>query len=53
MKVLDNRIEKFGDDLKQEIKVKDKCYIASAVFSMYSYEELKKQLSMVGSILEI
>ena len=50
MKVLDNRIEKFGDDLKQEIKVKDKCYIASAVFSMYSYEELKKQLSQIDEL---
>ena len=49
MKVLDNRITKFGDDLKEEIKAGDKCNIASAVFSMYSYQELKKQL---GSIEE-
>lgn len=47
MKVLDNRITKFGDDLKEEIKAGDKCNIASAVFSMYSYQELKKQLSSV------
>ena len=50
MKVLDNKIEKFGDDLKQELKAKDKCYIASAVFSMYSYEELKKQLSKIDEL---
>ena len=50
MKVLDNRIGKFGDDLKQELKEKDKCYIASAVFSMYSYEELKKQLSKIDEL---
>ena len=49
MKVLDNRVTKFGDDLKEEIKAGDKCNIASAVFSMYSYQELKKQL---GSIEE-
>ena len=49
MKVLDNIITKFGDDLKEEIKAGDKCNIASAVFSMYSYQELKKQL---GSIEE-
>ena len=47
MKVLDNRITKFGDDLKEEIKAGDKCNIASAVFSMYSYQELKKQLSSI------
>lgn len=47
MKVLDNRINKFGDDLKEEIKAGDKCNIASAVFSMYSYQELKKQLSSI------
>lgn len=41
MKVLDNRLTKFGDDLKDEIKAGDKCNIASAVFSMYSYQELK------------
>ena len=50
MKVIDNRIEKFGEDLKQEIKINDKCYIASAVFSMYSYEELKKQLSEIDEL---
>lgn len=50
MKVIDNRIEKFGEDLKQEIKANDKCYIASAVFSMYSYEELKKQLSEIDEL---
>ena len=47
MKVLDNRITKFGDDLKEEIKAGDKCNIASAVFSMYSYQELKKQLNSI------
>ncbi len=47
MRVINNKIEKFGDDLKEEIKPKDKCYIASAVFSMYSYEELKQQLSKI------
>ena len=50
MKVIDNRIEKFGEDLRKEIKANDKCYIASAVFSMYSYEELKKQLSEIDEL---
>lgn len=43
MEVLDNKLNKFGDDLKNEIEQGDKLYIASAVFSMYGYEELKKQ----------
>ena len=47
MKVLDNKINKFGDDLKEEIHQGDKCNIASAVFSMYGYQELKKQLSSI------
>ncbi len=47
MKVIDNKLIKFGDDLKEELKVGDKCNIASAVFSMYSYQELKKQLGMI------
>ena len=50
MKVIDNRIEKFGDDLKKELKQNDKCYIASAVFSMYSYEELKKYLTKIEEL---
>ena len=47
MKILDNKTTKFGDDLKEELKVRNKCYIASAVFSMYSYQELKKQLNNI------
>ena len=47
MKILDNKTAKFGDDLKEELKAGDKCYIASAVFSMYSYQELKKQLNNI------
>lgn len=47
MKVLDNKISKFGDDIKEELKVGDKCKVVSSVFSMYSYQELKKQLSEI------
>ena len=45
MKVIDNKINKLGDDLKKELKSGDKCFVASAVFSMYGYKELKKELS--------
>lgn len=47
MKIIDNKLQKFGDDLKEELKIGDKCNIASSVFSMYSYQELKKQLSNI------
>lgn len=47
MKVIDNKLKKFGEDLKEELKVGDKCNIASSVFSMYSYQELKKQLANI------
>ena len=47
MKIIDNRLNKLGDDLKKELKEGDKCNIASAVFSMYSYQELKKQLDLI------
>ena len=47
MKIIDNKLEKFGDDIKGEMKIGDKLYIASAVFSMYGYEELKAGLKIV------
>lgn len=50
MKVLDNRIEKLGNDLKNEIKNGDNCYIASAVFSMYEFNELKKELKNINEL---
>ena len=47
MKVIDNRLEKFGNELKEQLKIGDKCYIASAVFSMYGFQELKEQLKII------
>ena len=47
MEVLDNKIKKFGDDIKKEIKLGDKLYIASAVFSMYGFNALKNELKYV------
>ena len=35
MEILDNKLNKFGDDLKEEIKFGDKCNIASAVFYVW------------------
>lgn len=47
MKVLDNKLDKFGDDLSSELKLGDKLFVASAVFSMYGYNELKAQLATI------
>ena len=50
MKVLDNKLEKFGDDIKKEIKQGDKFYVASAVFSMYGFNELKDELKHIEGL---
>ena len=47
MEVLDNVNKTIGDDLKQTIVKGSKISIASAVFSIYAYQELKKQLNSV------
>ncbi|WP_400238653.1 helicase-related protein [Methanomethylophilus alvi] len=47
MEVLDNINKTIGDDLRQTIVKGSKISIASAVFSIYAYQELKKQLNSV------
>lgn len=42
MKLIDNRVEKLGNDLKKEIKENSKIRICASNFSMYGYEALKK-----------
>lgn len=44
MKIIDNINRTVCDDLKENIKRGSKISIAAACFSMYAYEELKKQL---------
>ncbi len=44
MKLIDNHIEKLGDDLKKEIKEKSKIRICASIFSMYGFNSLKKEL---------
>ena len=50
MRILDNKAEKLGEDIKKELKIDDKCYVASAVFSMYGYNELKNQLKNIDEL---
>ncbi len=47
MKILDNINNTVRDDLRVEIKRGSKVSIAAACFSMYAYQELKKQLEFV------
>lgn len=47
MKILDNINDTVRDDLKKEIKRGSKVSVAAACFSMYAYQELKKQLESV------
>ena len=47
MKILDNINNTVRDDLWAEIKPGSKVSIAAACFSMYAYQELKKQLESV------
>lgn len=48
MKVIDNKFEKLGDDLKDSIKFKSKLQVCASIFSMYGYEALKKELSQIS-----
>lgn len=50
MKVFNNIDERVVDDLKKELKAQRKLKIAAASFSIYAYEELKKELEKVDQI---
>ena len=49
MKIFNNITEKLKDDLIQQIKKGSKVSIAVSCFSIYAYNELKKQLEKVDS----
>lgn len=43
-KIFNNKTEKVGDDLKKDIESGSKIDVAAAIFSMYGFEALKKEL---------
>ena len=47
MKVFNNVTDILRDDLRMTIKKESRVNIAAACFSMYAYQELKKQLEQV------
>ena len=50
MKVIDNINQKLRDDLALEIKQGSKVSIAASCFSIYAYQELKKQLENIKEL---
>lgn len=50
MKILDNIVLTVRDDLQETIRKHSKLSIAAACFSIYAYQELKKQLESVDAI---
>lgn len=50
MEIIDNVSKKLRDDLSVEIKHGSKLSIAAACFSMYAFEELKKELKSIDEL---
>jgi superfamily II DNA or RNA helicase len=50
IKNFNNRTEKVGDDLKKHISGKSRIDVAAAIFSIYGYEALKKELEHVKEL---
>lgn len=50
MKVLDNKLNKVGDELKEHISKGSKISIISSYFSIYAFKELKKELGKVDEL---
>ena len=51
IKQFDNIIQTVADDLKGQLREGSKVSVASACFSIYAYEALKKELADVGKAL--
>ena len=50
MELIDNKNKKLRDDLSVEIKTGSKLSIAAACFSIYAFQELKKQLLSIDEL---
>src|SRR5699024_5064230 len=48
--LIDNRIEKLGDDLKKTIVPNSKIQICASIFSMYGFDSLKKELKEIDEL---
>ncbi|MEJ7780066.1 MAG: helicase-related protein [Daejeonella sp.] len=50
MKLIDNVNSRLGDDLKASIRKGSKLSVAASSFSIYAYEELKKELGKIDEL---
>lgn len=50
MEMIDNITKTIKDDLKATIQPKSKVSIAAACFSIYAYQELKKELEKIEDV---
>ena len=48
MKLIDNHVEKLGDDLKNNIGINSRVRVCASIFSMYGYDALKEELSKIN-----
>ena len=53
MKIFDNISNIVRDDLKETIQKGSRVSITAACFSMYAYQELKKQLEQVEELSDL
>ena len=49
MKIIDNKVEKLGDNLKDKIHNGADLEVCASIFSMYGYKYLKKELENLDS----
>lgn len=50
MRIIDNKVNKLGDDLISTITPESKIQICASVFSMYGFESLKDELQKIESL---
>ena len=50
MEIIDNRINRLGDDLKKELTPNSRLQICASIFSMYGYQALKDELEKIDSL---
>jgi len=50
IKNFNNKTEKAGDALKQDLRNGSKVHVAAAIFSIYGFETLKRELNQVDSL---
>ena len=49
-KIIDNKMNLLGDDLKEELKSGSKVQIAASCFTLFAFNELKEELSKIDEL---